>query len=460
MAKIRVGIKDGSLEKRKFIFTINTENAGSASDTFVLPFRNLGLTYNVTIEWGDGTTSTITSYNDPDLTHVYSTPGIYTVKVLGVVPQIYFNNAGDKLKVMSINQWGDIGMVRGDGSFMGCSNMECYATDSAGKMSSVTNMSNMFRGCTSFNPPSLSFDCSNVTNMFYMFLGCSSLNCEINFNTSSNVTNFGYMFQSCNSLNSTVTLNCQSTTSLQSLFYSCSSLNTHPNLLNTGGVTNMSSLFFQCSSLNIPITLQTDSLQVTNNMFGGCSNFNSPVNLSNTTNLTNITSMFHQCGKFNQPIEWDVPNLSNATRFLYFCGQFNSPITFNNSNSLSNLSYFMYGSQNFNQPITFSNTSNVTNLNASFGYTKIDQNLGYFDLSSCTNISNIFSGNNNISQTNYDNILIGWTGWDNGVSTKTVNSGLNLSVGSTKYTLGGDAEAARSYLLTSKSWTITDGGGI
>ena len=57
-AQIRVGIKDGSLEKRKFIFTINTENAGSASDTFILGAGNLGV-YNATIEWGDGTTSTI-----------------------------------------------------------------------------------------------------------------------------------------------------------------------------------------------------------------------------------------------------------------------------------------------------------------------------------------------------------------------------------------------------------------
>jgi hypothetical protein len=35
-----------------------------------------------------------------------------------------------------------------------------------------------------------------------------------------------------------------------------------------------------------------------------------------------------------------------------------------------------------------------------------------------------------------------------------------FSVGTTKYSLGTDAESARNYLTTTKSWTITDGGGI
>ena len=53
-----------------FLMTIDTTQPGSASDTFILPCGSIG-TYNATIDWGDGSTSNITTYNDADLTHVY-----------------------------------------------------------------------------------------------------------------------------------------------------------------------------------------------------------------------------------------------------------------------------------------------------------------------------------------------------------------------------------------------------
>ena len=61
-----------------FLMTIDTTQAGSASDTFILPCGNIGI-YNAVIDWGDGSTSNITSYNDADLTHVYSVSGIYQI---------------------------------------------------------------------------------------------------------------------------------------------------------------------------------------------------------------------------------------------------------------------------------------------------------------------------------------------------------------------------------------------
>ena len=62
------------------IDTTNTEGGSTASDTFKLALQNVG-TYNFDIDWGDDTTSTITAYNDANLTHTYSTGGEYIVKV-------------------------------------------------------------------------------------------------------------------------------------------------------------------------------------------------------------------------------------------------------------------------------------------------------------------------------------------------------------------------------------------
>ena len=52
-----------------------------------------GFNYGFTVDWGDGSpTSVVTSYDDPDRTHVYGTPGNHTVVITGVMETIYFNN--------------------------------------------------------------------------------------------------------------------------------------------------------------------------------------------------------------------------------------------------------------------------------------------------------------------------------------------------------------------------------
>ena len=64
--------------------------------------------------------------------------------------------------------------------------------------SSVTNMSRMFKGCSSLTSiPEL--DTSSVTNMSMMFEGCSSLTSIPELDTSS-VTSVSYMFDGCSSL--------------------------------------------------------------------------------------------------------------------------------------------------------------------------------------------------------------------------------------------------------------------
>ena len=69
--------------------------------------------------------------------------------------------------------------------------------------------------------------------------------------------------------------------------------------------------------------------------------------------------------------------------------------------------------------------------------------------------------NSNLSTSNYDSILTGWTGWIGGVPTKSVQNNVNFSVGATKYSSGNtDVVSARTYLDITKAWTITDGGGI
>ena len=74
----------------------------ATANTFTLPLRN-GYVYNMLVDWGDSSTSTITAYNQAEITHTYPTTENYNIKIIGKCGTFYFNNGGDKLKLKSIN---------------------------------------------------------------------------------------------------------------------------------------------------------------------------------------------------------------------------------------------------------------------------------------------------------------------------------------------------------------------
>jgi hypothetical protein len=195
-----------------FIMTIDTTKAGSASNTFILRCGNYGV-YSAIIEWGDGTTSTITAWNDADLTHVYSVGGVYTVKISGHLPWINFIDTGDKLKVMSIENWGGNEWESFDNSFFGCRNMVINATDTP-VLSNLTQGTDgrFFRafyntGITTI-PNFKNWSSEYIFVAPSMFNGCLSLtNLDMSGMNFSNCTSFGTsgvegMFNGCINLDS------------------------------------------------------------------------------------------------------------------------------------------------------------------------------------------------------------------------------------------------------------------
>jgi len=176
-----------------FIFTIDTTlGAGSSMD---LPLRG-SYNYNFVVDWGDGNTNKITSYNQTEKLHTYSTGGVYTISITGLCESWYFFNSNDKVKLTSINQWGNTGFVNMANAFYGCSNLTTVNDADGTWCRNVTNMSGMFLGCTSLNNLNINnWDVSKVTTMSYMFQNCPSLETldVSNWNVS-NVTDMSYMF--------------------------------------------------------------------------------------------------------------------------------------------------------------------------------------------------------------------------------------------------------------------------
>ncbi|MCL6294525.1 BspA family leucine-rich repeat surface protein [Jejuia spongiicola] len=155
--------------------------------------------YNYIVDWGDGTSeSNITG----DVSHTYTTPDTYEVKIYGVFPRIDFSNSTDenKAKIIEVVQWGDILWTSMENAFSGCSNLIVTASD-VPNLSNVSNLRNMFFQCSNFNSDINNWDVSNVTNMQAMFYGCSNFNSDINNWDVSNVTHMNSMFYGCADFN-------------------------------------------------------------------------------------------------------------------------------------------------------------------------------------------------------------------------------------------------------------------
>ncbi len=86
-----------------FVIEVDTTIAGTTG-VGNFEFRVAG-TCNFNIVWGDGTMDRNVTAN---ITHNYPSAGIYKVAVVGVLPQVFYNTFGDRLKVKKVLSWGDI----------------------------------------------------------------------------------------------------------------------------------------------------------------------------------------------------------------------------------------------------------------------------------------------------------------------------------------------------------------
>ena len=202
-----------------FSFFVKTDNAGvTANNQFQLPLIPTG-TYNMTVDWGDMTTSVIAAYV-PTI-HTYAAPGTYNIGITGTCQGWRFNGGGDCLKLIEIDDFSgsfrlgtnegyyfsgcanlDItalsapvltGTTSLAGTFQGCSSL-VYAGMPTWNTAAVTDMRDMFSGCTLFNQSLNSWDVTQVQNMNNMFANATSFKKLLNMWTPYNCTTMAGMF--------------------------------------------------------------------------------------------------------------------------------------------------------------------------------------------------------------------------------------------------------------------------
>jgi surface protein len=159
---------------------------------------------------------------------------------------------------------------------------------------SVTDMSNMFGLATSFNGDVSGWDTGLVTNTFGMFAGASSFNGDVSGWDTSLVTNMSYMFNEASSFN-------------QSL-----------NNWDTGLVSDMSNMFEGASSFNQSLNnWDTGLVSDMSAMFARASSFNGDVSGWDTGLVTLMWYMFYQASSFNQSLgAWDISAVVHMSYML------------------------------------------------------------------------------------------------------------------------------------------------
>ncbi len=152
---------------------ITTWETTSANEDILIKTAGGGFDY--TVDWGDGN---ITSGHTTSATHSYVAPGVHTVQITGVFPQIYMMGAGaSRPKLKSIEQWGDNEWRSMGYAFANAVNVVNNATDIP-NTSNVQTMAYMFYNAKQFDADLGSWDIENVTSMTHAlsYAGLSTSN--------------------------------------------------------------------------------------------------------------------------------------------------------------------------------------------------------------------------------------------------------------------------------------------
>jgi surface protein len=470
-----------------FEFTVKTDNTGvSTSTQFKLPLVSSG-TINFLIDWGDNSTDTITTFNQAQTTHTYSSAGTYTIKISGIIKGFQFNNGGDRLKFLEVKNWGCLNLNVA-ASFFNCTNMSCTAVDAP--RVTTTSFYRMFSGCNAFNGPIGNWDISTVTSLQETFQTTAIFNQSVNNWNTSNVTNMNRTFggallfnQPLNNWNTSKVIDMgvifggtfggpgarafnqdigswdtSKVTSFAFMFNGAFAFNngnsSSINNWKTSLVTNMQEMFRSCGQFNQPIgDWDTSNVTQMYGMFIGTSKFNQNIGNWNTSKVTNMGDMF-TFNAFNNGgspsiANWDTSNVTQMFRTFYHTS-INQPIGSWNVGKVTNMDN-MFRATPFNQPIGDWDVSKVTNFSSMWwSNSAFNQDIGNWNPIAATTFASFLANRSiNISSANLDSIYINW-------SQRSLKSNVSANFGGAKYSSAG--AAGRSTLINTFGWTIVDGG--
>lgn len=253
-----------AINNTDFVFTIDTRKPGSPNTQFVIPTSGSG--YNYTVDCNNDGVNEV-SGQTTSYTCNYATPGIYTIRIGGAFPWFIVNGRGDRLKLLSIDQWGTNKWKNMRSAFAGAENMDVKATDTP--------------------------DLSQATDLSWMFVGNKSLKGESanwNWNTST-ITKMSGVFQNANQFNQNVgSWDVSKVTDTAGMFNGASAFN-------NGGSDSIANW-------------DTSNFVIANDMFRKATSFNQPIGPWNMKKVQFLVRFLSDATSFNQSLAaWRLDSL-------------------------------------------------------------------------------------------------------------------------------------------------------
>ena len=430
-----------------FVTTWKTDNSGTSNSTSITVPMVGGL-YDV--DWdNDGN---FDQFGRSGMTtHNYGVAGIKTIRIRGSFNSIQFAYISDRKKILSIDQWGTNSWKTMENSFDGAIYLEVLTTDIP-DFSAVTSMSGMFSGAKKANPDTSAWDTSAVTTMSAMFSGAKKASPDTSAWDTSAVTDMSWMFGSAVVANpDTTAWDTSAVTNMTGMFQGATVANPNTSYWNTVAVTNMSAMFYFAVSAN-PDTSGWDVSSVTDmsDMFHGASSANPDTTDWNTASITDMSYMFKDTTSANPDTSgWNTAAVTTMTAM--FWGSSANPDTSNwDTTAVTNMLRMFSDASLANPDVSGWDTANVTSMYRMFSNaTSFNRDIGTWDVSSLSTASGMLT-DVKLSTANYDKLLVGW-------EAQTLNDGVTFDGGNSSYCTAA-AITARTNMIASGSWTITDGG--
>ena len=386
-------------------FMYKTEVAsGVQTDTGIFRIKKTG--GDLTVDWGDGATTTITAALTSPVLHTYN-DGTNTdvenpvVKIgadgeTGILTEIYYQAGSITFasELLEIQQWGTKHAFTSL-NFSNSTQMQLTATDAL----TTTNLNSTFLNCNAFT-------------------GNSSMNSW----DTSNVTSFNATFQSCGNFN-------------QDLYnWDVSSGTTH------------------------------------RNMFYANTNFNGNINGWDFTSSTLMTNMFALASSFNQPVNnWDLTGVNKSLyRVFYNATSFNQDVSSWDVSKVTSFDSSFEGAAMNSDLSSWVLTGATTLTRMLLDNTSFNQDVGSMTLGpNLTSVYRMFraatEGETGMSNSNWTSTIVGWANqvFDNdgpqNVDGSEIATLTNLEFddsasGGSKFLNAGEA---RDYLVEEAGWTIT-----